>query len=172
MAYDLGDYEQVADRIERFHTLFPEGRIVVNRPELIQAGDQLRILVSAAVYPDPHTEPCIDWAAEPFPGTTPYTRGSEWENASTSAVGRALRLVLPGRHTATASEIGARHHDQPTTTVAEWLYQLKTATSIDQVETIETGIRDAQQLNAEYRGSPLSAWIEKRTNQLTDQDPA
>ncbi len=95
MAYDLGDYEQVADRIQRFHDLHPDGRIVVGRPELIQAGDQLRVLVCAMVYRDPDSEPCIDWAAEPYPGTTPYVRGAEYENASTSAIGRARACFTP-----------------------------------------------------------------------------
>lgn len=168
MAYDLGDYEQVADRIQRFHQLHPAGRIVVGRPELIQAGDQLRVLVSAMVYRDPDSEPCIDWAAEPFPGTTPYTRGSEWENASTSAVGRALRLVLPGRHTATSSEIVARHHDQPT--AGGLVYDLKQATTLTAVETVEATARDAGLIDADFRGQPIHHWIAKRTEQLAAEE--
>lgn len=165
MAYDLGDYEQVADRIERFHQLHPEGRIVVGRPELIQAGDQLRVLVCAMVYPTPGSEPCVDWAAEQFPGTGPFTKGSEWENASTSAVGRALRLVLPGRHTATSSEVGARQQPDPPT-VGGLVYDLKQATTITDVEAVEATARDAGLLSADFRGQPLTHWIERRTEQV------
>ena len=111
MSYDLGDYEDVASRLERFHQHYPDGRIVVARPELLHMPDDTwRILVAATVHRTTD-DPCpvTDWSAEPYPGRTPYTRGSEVENASTSAMGRALRLALPGRHTASRSEIAARH---------------------------------------------------------------
>ena len=99
MSFDMGDYEDVATRLERFHQHYPDGRITVAKPELLHMPDDTwRILVAATVWRTTD-DPCpvTDWSAEPYPGRSPYTRGSEVENGSTSAIGRALRLALPGR---------------------------------------------------------------------------
>lgn len=49
----------------------------------------------AAFYRDPDdTRPGIGSAWEPVPGRTPFTRGSELQNAETSAWGRALVAAL------------------------------------------------------------------------------
>jgi hypothetical protein len=44
-----------------------------------------------------------------LPGTTPYTKGSELENAETSAVGRALVMAgIPAKNVASAGEIKSK----------------------------------------------------------------
>jgi hypothetical protein len=53
------------------------------------------IVYTAAAYRTPHdTRPGIGVAWEVFPGSTPYTAGSEVMNAETSAWGRAIVAVL------------------------------------------------------------------------------
>jgi len=140
MSFNMDGYEDVAARLERLHQHHPDARVQIDRPELIQLPDDTwRILVKATVWRTPTDPlPCTEWSAEPFPGRTPYTRYSEWENAATSALGRALRLVLPGKHTATRSEIAARHHADDQTP----------ALTPDAVNAALGGITDRQQLRA------------------------
>ena len=103
----LDDYIDVAQRIADFRERYPEGCL---RPlndgepfKLLQAegfeknGDvvtQTFIVVVAAAYRSPDDElPGVGMAWEVFPGRTPYTRGSELQNAETSAWGRAIIAV-------------------------------------------------------------------------------
>ncbi|MEV4155448.1 hypothetical protein AB0J48_20700 [Nocardia salmonicida] len=97
---DLGDYVEVAQRIadvrEKLH---PNGSFqpaVVAEPYSVKVIDgQAYIAVVAAFYRTPEDKlPGIGMAWEKVPGTTPYTRGSELQNAETSAWGRALVAAL------------------------------------------------------------------------------
>ncbi|MFD4444646.1 hypothetical protein ACFWPK_33195 [Nocardia sp. NPDC058519] len=97
---ELGDYIEVAQRIadvrEKLH---PNGSFqpaVVSEPYSVQVIDgQAYIAVVAAFYRTPEdTMPGIGMAWEQVPGKTPYTRGSELQNAETSAWGRALVAAL------------------------------------------------------------------------------
>jgi hypothetical protein len=96
---DLTDYVTVAQRIAQFRDKHPAGCLRPLDPaqpyEIRQIGDATMIIVVAAAYrtPDDPT-PGVGMAAEPFPGRTPYTRGSELMNAETSAWGRAIVAVL------------------------------------------------------------------------------
>src|SRR5215469_10605889 len=104
----LDDYVDVAERITEFRKQYPDGSLQpwnYNEPfrfmqaqgtdkngEIIQ---QSFVVVVAAAYrnQDDHT-PGVGMAWEVFPGRTPYTRGSELQNAETSAWGRAIIAVL------------------------------------------------------------------------------
>lgn len=97
---DLGDYIEVSQRIadvrEKLH---PDGSFqpaVVSQPYSVQVIDgQAYIAVVAAFYRNPEDKlPGIGMAWEQVPGKTPYTRGSELQNAETSAWGRALVAAL------------------------------------------------------------------------------
>lgn len=69
------------------------------------------VICEAKAYrtPDDPT-PCVGIAAEPFPGTTPYTKDSEVMNAETSAWGRALVAtgVTRAKVIASANEVRNR----------------------------------------------------------------
>lgn len=123
MAFDpssLDDYVPVADRIAAFRTRYPEGSLQpadLNRPYTIETiGEQAYIVVVAAAYRTPDDpRPGIGSAWEICPGKTSYTRGSELQNAETSAWGRALIAVLaadPRRGVASADEVRNRRADQ------------------------------------------------------------
>lgn len=108
VAKSLGDYVQVKDRIAKFYELFGGGRLVTDRVELWQDDGTPRIVVKALAYrtiDDPH--PGVGWSWMELPGRTPYTKGSELENAETSAWGRAIGSlgILIDASIATQNEI-------------------------------------------------------------------
>jgi hypothetical protein len=103
----LDDYIDVAQRIADFREKYPEGTLAPwdhDQPfRFMQAmgyeknGDtvmQSFVVVVAAAYRHPgDIDPGVGMAWEIFPGRTPYTRGSELQNAETSAWGRAIIAV-------------------------------------------------------------------------------
>lgn len=104
-------YVEVKERIQVFYATYPTGSIVTNHFEVIEAGDFEHIVVQAQAFRDPddkHPGTGTSWMR--VPGTTPYTKGSEMENAETSAWGRAIAAVgiLVDRGIASASEIRAK----------------------------------------------------------------
>ena len=82
-------YIEVKDRIIKFYSDHPDGRI---QTDIVELTDN-RVTVKASVYQttDDHL-PTTGHSYLSIPGTTNFTRGSELENAETSAVGRALAL--------------------------------------------------------------------------------
>jgi hypothetical protein len=91
MSFSLGDYVTVNDRLKAALEKFPDLRVAELPPKMIEAGGKHFIEVQMTVYR--HAEdlvPMVGHAWEEFPGTTPYTRGSEAANAATSCLGRIL----------------------------------------------------------------------------------
>jgi hypothetical protein len=103
----LDDYIDVAQRIADFREKYPEGTLRPWNPaepwRFVQAmgyekdGTEVMqsfIVVVAAAYRYANDDdPGVGMAWEIFPGRTPYTRGSELQNAETSAWGRAIVAV-------------------------------------------------------------------------------
>ena len=92
-------YNDVAARIVEFREKHPEGSLQPANPaapyEVRTIGEQTFIVYVAAAYRTPDDQrPGIGVAYEQFPGRTPYTRGSELQNAETSAWGRAIVAAL------------------------------------------------------------------------------
>lgn len=84
------DYVTVADRMAAFYKAYPEGSI---QSVIIELTEK-RVVVRAEAYrnaEDPR--PGVGHSALAIPGATPYTRGSEIENAETSAWGRAIAAL-------------------------------------------------------------------------------
>lgn len=106
MAFDLGDYVTVAERIEQFREKYPNGSLqcewdLVTIPTVVKQGDGWTtldrpiIVAKAFAYRTPDDpRPGIGHAQESYPGKTPYTKDSELMNAETSAWGRAIVAVL------------------------------------------------------------------------------
>jgi len=88
----LKDYVDVKERIRLFYEQYPEGRLVTTEVRATREPDDTpRVWVEAAAYrtaEDPL--PGRGWSWLGLPGTTNFTRGSEIENAETSAWGRAI----------------------------------------------------------------------------------
>lgn len=100
MAINLNDYEDVNSRVKRFRTQFPDGRIVV---AIIDRGTDANgewVLMEASIYctTDQLAPSGTDYAF----GHTAFYRPNmkRWyvEDTSTSAIGRALGLVIPSDH--------------------------------------------------------------------------
>ena len=92
-------YIDVASRIAEFRAKHPEGSLQPADPskpfEIVTIGQDVFVVVVAAAYRSADDQrPGIGMAYEPYPGRTPYTRGSELQNAETSAWGRAIVAAL------------------------------------------------------------------------------
>lgn len=119
MAYAL-DYIDVAQRIADFRVKHPEGSLQpANKDQpykIEEIGGQTYIVVVAAAYRSPDDErPGIGMAYEIFPGKTNFTRGSELQNAETSAWGRAIVASMAGdtkKGIASAEEVRNRKEEQ------------------------------------------------------------
>lgn len=93
------DYNDVPSRIKQFRDKHPEGSLQpadLTKPYTIETfGSETFIVYCAAAFRTPDDpRPGVGIAWEPVPGKTPFTRGSEIQNAETSAWGRALVAVL------------------------------------------------------------------------------
>lgn len=97
--YQATDYIDVAARIAMFRDQYPTGSLQPADPltpyrvETI-AGDTYVVVVAAAFRSPDDPRPGIGMAYETYPGRTNFTRGSELQNAETSAWGRAIVAAL------------------------------------------------------------------------------
>jgi len=107
---DLTNYVDVPTRFALALERWPELRIIENRPEVITIGDKIFISVTVQAWRTPDDPvPAQNTAWEIFPGATPFTRGSEMMNASTSALGRVLGFMMSfGPKMASAEEVRNR----------------------------------------------------------------
>jgi len=111
---NLGDYVDVPTRFRLALDKWPDLRVVETPAEVITIGDRTFISVTVKVYRDLlDLLPCVATAWEPFPGTTPYVRNSEMMNCSTSALGRALGMMIPFGKMASFEEVQNRQNDTP-----------------------------------------------------------
>jgi hypothetical protein len=116
---DLSNYVDVPTRFAMALERWPELRIVENRPEIITIGDKVFIAVTVQAWRTPDDQiPAQNTAWEIFPGATPFTRGSEMMNASTSALGRVLGFMMSfGPKMASAEEVRNRQPETHTPAV-------------------------------------------------------
>ena len=94
MAFDINQYETVAERLQRAHTDHPDLRIITRIIEIVRDPQTLRplqyIVESSVYYGD--ILKAVD-VAEEMVGSSPVNKYSALENCSTSASGRALSLA-------------------------------------------------------------------------------
>jgi hypothetical protein len=107
---------------------WPELRIVENRPEIITIGDKVFIAVTVQAWRTPDDQiPAQNTAWEIFPGATPFTRGSEMMNASTSALGRVLGFMMSfGPKMASAEEVRNRQETSAPATLVKQPQNVRT----------------------------------------------
>lgn len=87
--YNVDDYVQVNERIEKFYEKYPEGSI---QTELIH-NENGQVIFKAFAYRDKEdTKPAIGHAMEKE-GSSYINKTSHVENCETSAVGRALAML-------------------------------------------------------------------------------
>lgn len=116
MAIDLSEYKDVSERVQEFYAKHPAGSI---QSEVIEITDK-RVTVKAYAYRTPDDpRPGIGHSWLAIPGATAFTRGSEIENAETSAWGRALAaLGFATKHIASADEVRSK---QPAPKADKWV---------------------------------------------------
>jgi hypothetical protein len=156
----LAGYVEVKDRIAVLLELFPQSRITTTYDLTREPDDKPKVICRALVYrntDDPIPVSGTSWMY--LPGSTPYTKGSEIENAETSAVGRAIGLmgILIDRSIATLTEIEGKAEpvrqptpppsDQPQL-IGEW------------TETGRLAVRKTGQADGELRQSPEGALLQ------------
>jgi hypothetical protein len=86
----MKDYVPVSERIAAFLEKHPDGSLQSEMVEL----SETRVVMRAYAYRTPDDpRPGIGYSSLEIPGRTPYTRGSEIENAETSSWGRAIAAL-------------------------------------------------------------------------------
>jgi hypothetical protein len=114
------DYVDVATRLAEFREKHPDGSLQpadLSRPygHLTIGADDFVVVVAAAYRSPDDPRPGVGMAYEPYPGKTNFTRGSELQNAETSAWGRAIVAALAAdtkRGVASADEVRNRQADR------------------------------------------------------------
>ena len=111
---DLSNYVDVPSRFALALDKWPDLRVVESPPEVVTVGDQTFISVTMTVYRTPDDLiPARGCAWEPIPGKSSFTRGSEMMNASTSALGRCIGLMMPFGKMASMEEVRNRQPETP-----------------------------------------------------------
>lgn len=118
MGYEKpANYVEVQDRIVEFREKYPDGSLQSDPPEWVRdgKGELVGVTLRSSAFRSPDdVRPGHGTAYEPFPGKTPYTKGSEVMNAETSAWGRALIAVGAAdakKGIASANEVRNRQSD-------------------------------------------------------------
>ncbi len=152
MALDM-DYIDVAARIVDFRSKHPDGSLqpadLAEPFRIVEIGGQQFVVVVAAAYRSPDDpRPGIGMAYEAYPGKTNFTRGSELQNAETSAWGRAIVAALAGdtkRGIASADEVRNRREEQAPiqwdpieqeTLFNAWEAEIQDAAGMDELKAI------------------------------------
>jgi len=110
-AFNLGDYVDVPTRLAEALKRWPNLRIQETKPIIVVVDNQQYVEISCTVWRDvDDVLPMVAYCWEPIPGRTPYTKGSEMMNASTSCLGRALGFLGMGigKSIASRNEVQAR----------------------------------------------------------------
>lgn len=110
-AFNLGDYVDVPTRLAEALKRWPDLRVQETKPIIVVVDNQLYVEISCTVWRDQaDLKPSVAYCWEPIPGRTPYTKGSEMMNASTSCLGRALGFLGMGigKSIASRNEVQAR----------------------------------------------------------------
>jgi len=111
---DLSNYVDVPTRFAAALERWPELRIMENRPEIVTIDGKTFISVTMQAWRTPDDPiPCQATCYEPFPGKTSFTRDSEQMNASTSALGRVLGLMMSFGKLASFEEVRNRQPEAP-----------------------------------------------------------
>ena len=115
MTFSLGDYVTVNDRLLQALEKFPDLRIKEGEPKFVTAPDgKVYVETSMTVYRAwDDMVPMVGYIWEEFPGTTPYTRGSEQPNAATSCLGRILGYMGFGIKKSIASRDDVQRRETP-----------------------------------------------------------
>ena len=93
--FSLENYVDVPTRLKLALEKYPDLSIQETAPKVVELPDGKTFLeVTTTIYRSPQDAfPVVVSCWEEYPGTTPYTRGAEQQNASTSGLGRGLGML-------------------------------------------------------------------------------
>jgi len=155
MGIDLEKYVTVDRRITEFWDRYPDGRIETGPHDWVDDGKRCGWLCRARIFrPEEESPAATGEAFEPFPGRTPYTRGSELMNGETSAVGRALGIFGIGLGCSVASrdevELAVSRQDQPSPVpVGDVLKLIADATSVEELRALWKNLQSTRRMTPE-----------------------
>lgn len=121
MTWDSNGYIDCRTRLVAALKDWPDLRVVEEIPEIVKIGERHFIQATVTLFRTiDDALPVRAYNFEPFPGKTNFTRDSEQQNSSTSALARALGYMGYGieRSIASFDEVRNRQPDdyaQPTT---------------------------------------------------------
>lgn len=155
--FKMDGYNTVDSRIEEFRKKHPEGSIQQHSLEFREFGGKQWIVYTAAAYRTPDDlRPGMGTAWEQVPGTTPFTRDSELQNAETAAWGRALIAVGAAnarQGIASREEVqnraAAQAHPafQPSEAANELMNRVMAAKTLEELATVWQSIESGKQLD-------------------------
>lgn len=150
MSIDLDSYNTVPERIVEFAAKYPEGSLQRSGDlQFVSYAGADWVIYTAAAYRHPDDpRPGIGTAWERIPGTTPYTKGSEVQNAETSAWGRAIVAVLAAdtrKGVATAEEVRLAQTRQEPVPQRDWIAEANEKATAEEVRGVW---REAKQKRA------------------------
>jgi hypothetical protein len=113
---NMDDYIDVAERLVEFREKHPKGSLQQHDIQFIDFAGVSWVIYTADAYRSPDDpRPGQGTAWESVPGRTPFTRGSEVQNAETAAWGRAIVAALAAdtkRGIASKQEVRNREEDR------------------------------------------------------------
>lgn len=168
-AFNPADYETVEQRIKRFYTDNPDGRIVTEN--LTTSADRsvstwvTRSFVYLTADDQANNLPKATGLAFEIDGTGMANKTSALENAETSAIGRALANAgYSGNKRATREEMAKVARDvTPEAPIRAWTAEAAALSSAGDIEGLRTLYSDAVRVKV---GQPVLDGIKKYANGL------
>jgi len=188
MAFNLDNYEPVADRLARAHSDHPDMRVITDlvAVERNADGKPIQYIVRAQIWLGDVLK-AQDYAEE-MVGSSPVNRTSALENCTTSAIGRSLAdMGYQGNVNGKASrpsreemeKVARAENDQVTEKIEKVVYsddqinlakealeQIPAIESIAELKLFYTGAQEAGILHIPVAGSSLSKSISSRKKEL------
>ena len=188
MAFNLDNYEPVADRLARAHSDHPDMRVITDlvAVERNADGKPIQYIVRAQIWLGDVLK-AQDYAEE-MVGSSPVNRTSALENCTTSAIGRSLAdMGYQGNVNGKASrpsreemeKVARAENDQVTEKIEKVVYsddqinlakealeQIPAIESIAKLKLFYTGAQEAGILHIPVAGSSLSKSISSRKKEL------
>jgi hypothetical protein len=93
-------YVEVKDRVVEFYAKHPQGSL---QSEVVLFNENVVVMKAFAFRSPEDTRPGVGHSQMQIPGPTTFTKGSEIENAETSAIGRAIAALGFSVHRSYAS---------------------------------------------------------------------
>lgn len=154
-SFDLNDYVQVNERIEKFYEKYPEGSI---QTEIILNENGMVIFKAYAYRNNEDTRPATGHAMEKE-GSSYINKTSHIENCETSAVGRALAML--------GFEIKKSIASKEEVENAKLQQEMMKPISKEQAMTLINTLK-AQGFNDEDIGKSLTKYKVKKAEELTE----